>query len=141
MINENGREINNDPPIVLRSGVRIDETMDQKIQRILATTISRRANENGIETLEESEDFDVDDDEMDMDTPYTMKEEFVDQDFTEKQDTNIGPSVEQKQENPDPENGPQRLGEILAKMEAFLSKNEPPVPEVITQDLQPKNGT
>lgn len=69
-----GREIPDPEPLVLPSGFRRPETLQEQVRRLVRTSLSLQAAEEGYETFEESEDFNVDD-EVDPSTPY---EEFFD---------------------------------------------------------------
>lgn len=61
-------------PMVIDSGLEQPEDLDTRIRRIIKTQISPMAALQGEESLEESEDFNVDD-EFDVDNPITPYEE------------------------------------------------------------------
>lgn len=64
-LNDKGAEIPDPTPIELPAGFSIPETIAQSIQRLVRGAVSRAAHEQGLETFEESEDFDLDDEEDD----------------------------------------------------------------------------
>lgn len=68
-LDDRGREVPDPRPMQIPAGFKRPETLAEQVQRLVRTTISRRAQEEGFETFEESEDFDVDDD-VDPSTPY-----------------------------------------------------------------------
>lgn len=68
-LNIQGHEIPDPEPLVLPSGFRRPETLAEQVQRLVRTGLSRMAEEQGMESFEEAEDFDVDEDE-DPSTPY-----------------------------------------------------------------------
>lgn len=64
---------NTDPtPLRLPLGFKRPETLAEQVQRLVRTHISRTAEDQGFESFEESEDFDVDDDLGDPTTPYEV---------------------------------------------------------------------
>ena len=103
-INEKGQEVLDPTPMVLHTGVRLEESMDQRIQRLIALQVSKNAEQLGLETYEESIDFEVDDpfDIEASETQYTtFKDEYLDQDHPEPvEDPQIDdPAVETKQKS------------------------------------------
>lgn len=50
-------------PVEWPLGVSVPESMEQKIARMVRTSVSQYAQEQGAETFEEADDFDVDDPE------------------------------------------------------------------------------
>ena len=74
-LDENGWEIPDPTPVSVPSGFKRPETLAEQVQRLVRTSISRQAAEQGDETFEESEDFDLPDDPEDPSTPY---EEYFD---------------------------------------------------------------
>lgn len=66
---EMGHEIPDPQPMVMPAGFRRPETLAEQVARLVKGAVSRMAEEEGAETFEESEDFDVDDD-FDPRTPY-----------------------------------------------------------------------
>lgn len=75
-----GREINNPLPKVIPSELERPPTLEEQIQRVLRTHVSRQAFLNGFETLEEANDFDIPDDFDFTDEPqpypvYQMRED------------------------------------------------------------------
>lgn len=70
-------EVAGDPsdprPVEVPTALKRPESTDEKIRRIIKEQISPHAVERGFESLEESEDFDVDDD-FDSELPITKAE-------------------------------------------------------------------
>ena len=73
-LNENGHEVLDPTPLALPAGFKRPEPLADMMRRLVRTELSRRAEDAGLETFEESEDFDVDDDSL----PGTPFEEFFD---------------------------------------------------------------
>lgn len=69
-LDENGWEQLDTTPVSIPAGFKKPETMEERIERIVRYKLSRDAHEQGLETFEESEDFNVDDDSFDPSTPY-----------------------------------------------------------------------
>lgn len=70
-----GQELPDPTPIAVPAGFKRPETLAEQVQRLVRTHISREAAEAGMETFEESEDFDIPDD---PDDPTTVYEEWFD---------------------------------------------------------------
>lgn len=70
-----GHEVPDPRPLSVPSGFRRPETLAEQVQRLVRTSISRQAEEQGLETFEDSEDFDIPDD---PDDPTTQYEEWFD---------------------------------------------------------------
>lgn len=67
---EYGREILDPTPTHLNAGLRRPElTLAERVARLVRQGVSQMAQDEGLETFEEAEDFDVDDD-FDPRTPY-----------------------------------------------------------------------
>lgn len=64
-LSDTGAEVPDQTPIELPAGFAIPETIAQSIQRLVRGAVSRAAHEQGLETFEEAEDFDLDDEEDD----------------------------------------------------------------------------
>lgn len=60
-LNPDGSEVNNPKPIVLHTFLDRPLSLQEQIERVMAGNLSRQAMEQGFETLDESQDFDVDD--------------------------------------------------------------------------------
>lgn len=58
-----GREIVDPTPVEWPLGVTVPESLEQKIARMVRTGVSQFASEQGAETFEEADDFDVEDSE------------------------------------------------------------------------------
>ena len=72
-LDEKGREIPDPTPVSLPVGFQTPEPLDVRIQRLVRTQLSNLADEQGYETFEEAEDFEVPDDDMDPATPFEME--------------------------------------------------------------------
>lgn len=129
-LDSKGREINDSTPLVLHTGVGREESMDSRITRLVAQQMDQIAKAQGLETLEEANDFDVDDSFEDDEhmSPYLTKfnEEnlYVDQDETlQATSPEISdPSVEEKPEARMSKNDvAERLGSILDRLEITLN--------------------
>lgn len=62
--NELGQECPDDTPVEVPLGMKRPPTLQEQIQMMVRTQLSRAAERNGHETFEESNDFDVDDDDF-----------------------------------------------------------------------------
>lgn len=63
MIKQKGREYIDPAPVEWPLGVDVPESLEQKIARMVRMGVSDHAEQQGLETFEESNDFDVDDPE------------------------------------------------------------------------------
>lgn len=73
-LDEKGHEIPDPTPLRLPIGFKEPESLQSQIQRMVRGELSRAASENGFETFEESDDFEIeDDDQFDIVTPYEME--------------------------------------------------------------------
>lgn len=69
-LDEFGREIPDPRPMSIPSGFKRPETLAEQVQRLVRTSISRQAEEQGFETFEDSEDFEIEDEMWDPSSPY-----------------------------------------------------------------------
>lgn len=77
ILTEDGKERNNPKPLVIHSDLTRPLSLQDQIKRLLKTELSMQAHELGMETLEEANDFDVEDD---FDTePPSDYEQMVDE--------------------------------------------------------------
>jgi len=74
-LDEFGHEVPDPTPLQIPAGFKRPETLAEQVQRLVRGAISRQAAEEGMETFEESEDFDIPDD---PDDPSTQYEEYFD---------------------------------------------------------------
>lgn len=72
-IGEDGQEYLDPTPIAVPAGFKEPESMQSIIQRLVRTGISEMAAANGAETFEEADDFDVEDELDDPNTPFEME--------------------------------------------------------------------
>lgn len=69
--NEFGHEIPDPTPVAVPSGFKRPETLAEQVRRLVRSEQWRlRAEEVGVETFEESNDFDLPDDPIDPSTPF-----------------------------------------------------------------------
>lgn len=61
--NERGEELPDPTPVEIPAGCQRPETLNEQIARLVRTQMSVLAGQRGLETFEESFDFDVDDDD------------------------------------------------------------------------------
>lgn len=83
-LNEKGEEVLDPTPVAKPLGWRAPYTIQEQIQRFVRDELSRRAAQDGFETFEEAEDFNVGDDydprsphEIDEDLPAWREEDQV----------------------------------------------------------------
>lgn len=69
VLDENGHEVPDPTPLEIPAGFKRPETLAEQVQRLVRTSVSEWAARNQEETFEESEDFDVGDDD-DPASPY-----------------------------------------------------------------------
>lgn len=62
-MNKNGREYVDGSPVEWPVGVDVPESLEQKIARMVRTGVSQFADDRGMETFDEANDFDDDDPE------------------------------------------------------------------------------
>lgn len=56
---KDGKELPDQKRVELPIGYRVPETMEEKMMRMIDSKLSRRAEEAGLETIEEANDFDM----------------------------------------------------------------------------------
>lgn len=71
-LNNNGHEVLDSTPLALPLGFKKPESLDDQIRRLVRTHISAQAQEQGFETWEDADDFDIPDDQADPATPFEM---------------------------------------------------------------------
>jgi hypothetical protein len=74
MFDERGREVPDDRPVAVPAGWRAPESLPDMIRRFVQREISARAEAVGLETFEESDDFEVDDEAPDPLSAYEVSE-------------------------------------------------------------------
>lgn len=70
MLNERGHEVPDPTPMAVPIGFKPPPTMVELIRMHIRREMSAVAQNQGAETFEESEDFDVEDDPVDPHTPF-----------------------------------------------------------------------
>ncbi len=73
MLDKHGHEIPDPTPRALPTGFKRPETLAEQIQRMVRTHVSVAAEQAGVETFSDADDFDTDDDDDDPSTPYEME--------------------------------------------------------------------
>lgn len=73
MLNERGHEVPDPTPMAIPLGMRVAETLADQIKRMVRSELSRQAADQGAETFEEADDFDVGD-EDELSSPYELSE-------------------------------------------------------------------
>lgn len=71
MLNERGQEVPDSRPLVHPLGMVVQETLAEKIKRMVRYELSQAASSQGHETFEDADDFDVGDDE-ELRSPYEL---------------------------------------------------------------------
>lgn len=71
-LDENGHEKLDNTPVELPLGFQHPETLEDRIKRLVRTSVSAQAQTDGEETFEEADDFDIPDDDSDPVTPYEL---------------------------------------------------------------------
>ena len=81
-------------PTPLEAAVPFDRplSLHEEMKRFIRDEVSARMSDHGIETLEESDDFNIDDDEAEPFSPYQLSEMQEDAEFNPK--TEDGPPAE-----------------------------------------------
>lgn len=69
-LNSAGHELLDPKPVAIPAGFKRPETLAEQVRRLVQTSVSQWAVDNGEESFEESEDFDIPDDPTDRATPY-----------------------------------------------------------------------
>ncbi|UOF76960.1 hypothetical protein [Microviridae sp.] len=72
-LDERGWEVPDPTPVAWPAGVRRPETLTEQIRRLVRIEVSQRAAEQGHETFEEADDFEMDDDD-EFRSPYELTE-------------------------------------------------------------------
>jgi len=69
-LDEKGNEIPDPTPVSIPVQLRRQESMDERIRRIIQHSASMHAQSLGLESFEEADDFDIEDDPIDPSTPW-----------------------------------------------------------------------
>lgn len=108
-LDENGREMLNPIPVNLGVNMERPLTLQEQIQRVLKSNLSLQAQEQGMETFEESNDFEIDDEDPDpIQSPYELQEEYLDQQVLSypPEPEKVEPDVPDADPEPDPDPPP-----------------------------------
>lgn len=71
MLNEHGHELPDPRPMARPLHISVPETLAQQIQRMVRSELSQRAAQEGHETFEDADDFDVGED-AELSSPYEL---------------------------------------------------------------------
>lgn len=70
-MDEKGREVPDPQPVAIPAGFKRPETLAEQVRRLVRSEkLAQDAADQGFETFEESEDFEIDDDMFDPSSPY-----------------------------------------------------------------------
>lgn len=69
-LDEHGHEIPDPQPVEIPARFKRPETLAEQIRRVTQGALSLQAQEQGFESFEEAEDFEIDDDSFDPSSPY-----------------------------------------------------------------------
>lgn len=70
-LDDQGREIPDPQPIAIPAGYKLPESLSDQIRRLIRSEqFSKMVNDQGFDTFEEAEDFEIDDDMWDPSSPY-----------------------------------------------------------------------
>lgn len=72
--NERGQFIPDPTPVEVPLKLRRPLSLQDEIKRFVRSELSQRAEDEGYESFEESDDFDIDDDEGEFASPYEFQE-------------------------------------------------------------------
>ena len=106
MLDSKGKEITDPNPLQPTVPIKKQESIQDLIQKYVRGTLSNKAADDGIETFEESQDFDVENDfdrEINMSgyEVVDMEPEYIDQDGVPPTAENLAePSAETHREGP-----------------------------------------
>lgn len=91
IINDQGKEVNDPTPLFI-AGESKPLSLQEQIQRVLRVEVSKQAQDQGYESIEEAEDFDVED-SFDVKEPITKYEMMEDEYLMESNTTPPAGSV------------------------------------------------
>lgn len=74
-LNDKGHEILDNTPVAIPVGWKRPESLQEQMRRMIRTELSQAAANEGFETFEESEDFDVEDDAPDPQSQWEIQYE------------------------------------------------------------------
>lgn len=69
-LDKDGNEVPDPTPVSIPAGFKVPESLSDQIRRLIRTSLSQQADDQGMETFDESEDFEIDDDMFDPSSPY-----------------------------------------------------------------------
>ncbi len=134
-LDERGREVPVGPSLVNELDLSTAETLNEKIKKAVQE-ISGKAQAYGLETIEEANDFDMDEDQSDPQTPY---EEAYDPDLAEKLGRPVFPHdvllAKARQNAADYQKN--MVAAERAKIQAEASGAVPPVKKPVPGNLKP----
>lgn len=108
---QDGVELHNPTPVAIPAGHQAPESLEQRIQRVLRTELSRQAGDQGHETFDEANDFDVPEEDTDPISQYEVNEMVEEQPPSPPNDPSADPADTAPGPNePSPETSPEDTG-------------------------------
>lgn len=83
-LNEKGQEVLDDTPVTLPVRYQRGENITERVQRMVEETLSRRAAEQGLESVDEANDFDIPGEDY-FPTSEHEVDEYAEQEFRERE--------------------------------------------------------
>ena len=97
-LTSDGKEVNNPKPTINYTPINKPPTLEEQIQRLMRNELSTVAHDRGMETYEESQDFDVDEDPQEPEPYPVMENEYInDQHPTQEDQAEKGQDVKASQ--------------------------------------------
>lgn len=113
MLNERGHEINDPNPMVRPIHLKMEESLAEKIKRMVKYELSQAASEQGHESFEEADDFDIEDEAEDLRSDYELDDNATfgappngHQQTGDQPDPNSGPPAGTSQDSSLSQSGP-----------------------------------
>lgn len=69
-----GREIPDPRPVEVPTHLKVGPSLNERIQQMIRSELSNRARMAGAESFEDADDFDVDDEDGELVSPYEVKD-------------------------------------------------------------------
>lgn len=80
---DQGRQLPDPRPVEWPTELKRPLSMADEIKRYVRLELSRRAEAVGVETFEDADDFEVDDDDLVLSSPYELEEEQIGKDASD----------------------------------------------------------
>lgn len=136
--NERGQEIPDDTPLAIPLGMKKPESLVEMMRRLIRSDVSRFAQDQGEETFEEANDFDVEEDDAELhSSPYELMTDEVpraqakpEKPHGDNRTENEASETERSDEDEDEEPRPRarRRARARERPEAELDPEEDPEP-------------